>query len=139
MKSSPNPKIRIEGLHLESLVYDLQPTLYFENGQIIKKSGDPQVKVNTDVVSMAQVGGGQSSNVEIICIRVQSLQELQMQLNLLTLSGYSNLKYVYFLCSFDLCPGGPAGSSCETEKISRMVVPTENSGIQIVYQVSIPS
>jgi hypothetical protein len=139
MKASPDPLVRAEGVHLESLVYNLQPTLYFDNGQLEIVPEASPVRVNTDVSSLSQVINSRYNQVEILVIRIQNPVDLQMSLQLSGLSAYSNLKYVYFLCSFELCPEKIVEGKCEKEKIANMVNIGDNSGIGIVYSVSIPS
>jgi len=139
MKASPDPSIRAEGVHLDSLVYNIQPTLYFENGQLVVVPTETPISVNTDVASLNMVLNASYNQVEIICIKIQSLQDLQMYLTLSILSGYSDLRYVYFLCTFDICPGQIAKDTCELEKIANMVNVGGNTIISVIYSVSIPS
>jgi hypothetical protein len=139
MKASPDPSVRAEGVHLESLVYNIQPTLYYENGQLVNVPGEPPVRVNTDVQSLGAVTKASYGQVEIIVIKIQSLQELQMQLNVASLSGFSKLGYIYFLCSFELCSGQAGENSCELEKIARMINLGNNTTVNVTYSVSIPS
>lgn len=140
MKASGDPSVRAEGLHLESLVYDLHPTLFYENGQITGTPEGLPVRVNSDVASMGMVTtAGNYQQVEILVIRIQSDNDLMFRINLSELSGYSNLKYIFFLSSFEICQDQVSRQDCEIEKISRMVNRNGNNRVLVTYSVSIPS
>jgi hypothetical protein len=139
MKGSPDPVVRAEGNHLESLVYSIQPTLYFENGQLVVTPTESALRVNTDVQSLNAVVKNGYSQVEILIIKIQRMQDLQMSLDLARLSNYPALKYVYIQCSVDLCPGQTMSGNCEVQRISDMISGSSNKTISITYSVSIPS
>lgn len=140
MKASGDPSVRAEGLHLESLVYDLHPTLFFEDGQITGMPEEMPVRINTDVASVGMVmSAGNNQQVEILVIRLQSVNDLMLRINLSELARYNNLKYLYFLASFEICQDQISKEDCEIEKISRMVNLNGNNRILVTYSVSIPS
>ena len=139
MKASADPSVRAEGVHLENLVFDLQSTLYFEHGQLASVPVENAVMLNTDVSSFDMVLKSSYNKVEILFIKIESPQDLQLHLNLSSLKGYQNLKYIYFLCTFDLCPGQNPEGTCVMEKIAKMVNVGRNPIINVTYSVSIPS
>jgi hypothetical protein len=124
--NSPNAIANQETV--KSLVSDLHPTIYIEDG-VLKSFGDgPAVCVNTDSKSFNKLYETNSlfSQVKLITVVVNSPNDINTSLNLGTLTGFTNLEYVLFLCSFD----------CDPAMINNMFTPELHNGITVFYLIS---
>jgi hypothetical protein len=130
MKASPDVKLSTQASRLESLVFNLQPSVSIQEG-IISTYGDaPFVCVDIDVRSVSRIKEANPlfSQAELITITINNQNEMKMFLDLTSLTGFPRLKYIYFLCSFE----------CTNEQINKLIN-TADSQITVFYSVSIPS
>jgi len=136
MISSSNPEVAANGEHLKKLAYDLNPTLYLRNGNANNPSGKTPVCLDTDMASLGKLYEANElyQQVEYITIRVEKAKDLSAIVNSTQLQDFRNLKYIYFLCTFEVC----SGTGCEIPIISQMVQETESLNLLILYKVSIP-
>lgn len=141
MLASSDPIVVAEGQNLQSLTSDLHPTLFMDNGAFSYYGGENPVRVECDAASLANLYQPEAAfaSVEIIVMKVDSEQDLQMIVNLDALTGFTQLKYICFLCKVELCPGLSQSYTCEEGKISTMIQGTGIAGLQIVYKVSVPN
>lgn len=141
MLASPNTAIVNEGQHLQSLVADLHPTLYITKGEFAYYGGDYPVKVECDVASIAQLYQPlpSYSGVELIIIKVNNPAELSARLDPARLTAFTELKYIYFLCTFDVCPEFNQSRTCVENRLSPMLSGPGDATIIMLYKVSVPS
>lgn len=139
MKASSDASQKTEADNLKSLVYDLKPALYFQNGQLTQAEKQVPVKIITDVASIHLLSDSNNlyNQVELICIKVENTSDLNFVLNVPDLASFKKLRYIFFLCTFEACPGDPESGSCIPDKISKMIQGSDNSGFTIYYQYSI--
>lgn len=85
-------------LYVETLIYDLQPSVYFMNGTE-KTYGDNPVCLFTDVQSLSAFKNSslKSDAIEIITIKIKSEADLNLTIDLSLFSGFPKLKYIYVL------------------------------------------
>ncbi len=140
MLSSPDPAVVAEGQHLQSLVSDLHPTLIIQNGEFIQYGGDFSVKTECGLASLNDLYQQDEAfaPVVMIQIKIQSEQDLQTMVNLNALTGFPQLKYLFFLCDFDPCSQSSQNQSCEQEIFAAMVQGTGTEGLKVIYKVSVP-
>jgi hypothetical protein len=126
---------------LRSLVNDIQPTLIFQQNEVIGDKVEAPVLIDADVASVNQlyINNPKFNRVEIVRIRINSPEDLNLVLDISKLESFTNLKYIYFLCAFDICEGQPLKSNCEIGKILKMITSGGNSKIKFFYEISIPS
>ena len=126
---------------LRSLVNDLQPTLYFQQNEQVGNNVEAPLLIDSDAASVDQfyVKNPEYNSVELIRIRINSPEQMNLFLDISKLDSFINLKYIYFLCAFDLCEEQSAKSACEIWKISKMINQGTNTGIRFYYLISIPS
>jgi len=136
MISSSSPEVAANGYHLQKLAYNLNPTLYIRNGSINNPSGKAPVCLDTDIASLGKLYEANElyQQVEYITIRVEKANDLSAMVNSAKFQEFINLKYIYFLCTFEIC----IGDGCEIPIISQMVQETESLNLLILYKVSIP-
>jgi len=127
-KSSADPVMVSDAIHLEKLIKELQPTVYIAN-TVIPNSGKQPVCANAKpgYVDQLSLENPLFSNVELLTIRLKSQADLNFILDLDKLTGFTNLKYVYFICEMN----------CNIEDVQKLFLP--KSGITVFYKVSIPS
>lgn len=127
-KKTNDPAIMSEAKHLESLIRDLQPTVYINNMSIENNEAQPVcAEVDASSVDQLSLQNELFIKVEIITIRLQSPSDLDFILDLSILTGFTNLKFVVFLCEFE----------CTDKDIDKIFL--TKSGITVFYKVSIPS
>ena len=129
MKGSTDSLITKEAVRIESLVYSLQSRLYILQGVEKTYGIVPPVCATVDAQSVNKLKDADSlfSQVELITIKIDKPDDLNLSLDLTALSGFTNLKYVHFLCSF----------SCAPEDLSKLLTP--NPAVTVFYIVSLPS
>lgn len=129
-----------EANRLRSLVNDIQPALSFQQSEVMGDKTEAPVLLDADVASVNQlyINNPKFNSVEIIRIRINSPEDLKLALDISRLGSFTNLKYIYFLCAFDICEEQSSKSACEIEKILKMISSGE-SKIKFFYEISIPS
>jgi hypothetical protein len=129
MKSSGNETLIAEAGHIQSLITDLQPTVYV--GNTTKASGET-LPVRADVkagsVAKLYLEDPLFEQVEMITIRINTPSDLATTIDLSAIQGFKSLKYVRILCSFE----------CSAEQVSE-IVSGNTTGIKVCYFVSILS
>jgi len=135
MKSSPDPDVIAEGFHLQSLAYDLHPTVYIQNGELKNPSGKTPKCIEIDAFSVSKLyeDNSQFGQVELVEVRLRQASELETIINAVNFQNLPDLKYLVIHCSFEIC----SSPGCEAPIISQMVQGTENSGLIILYQIAI--
>jgi hypothetical protein len=136
MLSSSDPETVADGQHLQSLAYDLNPTLYLQDGDLKNPSGEMPYCAESDATSVSKLykDNSQFSQVELITIRLNQASELATIVNTANFQNFPDLKYILILCSFEIC----SSPGCEASTISQIVQVAENSNFLILYQISIP-
>ena len=128
LKASADPVLVANLNHLESLIKDVQPTVYVCNTITAKGEIQPVcANVKAGSINQMIVENPLFNQVELITIRLQSPDDLNFVLDLPKLTGFTNLKYVYFLCEFN----------SGIEDVQKLFIP--KIGITVFYKVSIPS
>ncbi len=118
-----------EAAHIGSLVTDLHPTVYI--GDVVRtNNGSTPVRadVKAGSISKLSIENPLFEQVELITIRINSQADLSAQLDLSTIQGFTGLKYVRLLCSFE----------CTAEQLNTIVT-GNTAGIKVFYSISIPS
>jgi len=96
-------------LELESLIYDVQPTVYF-NGDAFAPKGEGSMKVadiNATDIGKLQEGHASLQAVKLLLISFKDQQELQaFRLAPVNLGNMPNLAYVFLSLGFDAAPAG---------------------------------
>ena len=130
LKSSSSVADNALANHLKSLFYDLQTTVFLENGKI--KTLDDKTPVFADVdaqsISLLSEINPLFENVELITIRLKSSQDISNTIKLASLKSFQKLRSIVFLCSFN----------CDSTLINKLYLPDSNSVISVYYLVSIP-
>ncbi|HNW90090.1 MAG TPA: hypothetical protein PKN48_10540 [Bacteroidales bacterium] len=117
---------------INSLIYDVQPTVYVQNGMVQSFGNGPakRVEVSTNSFDNLYETNPVFSDVEIITVKINNKNDLKMPgLNIQDLSHFTNLKYILYLCSIN----------CDPVSINKMFTPEIHDGITIFYQISIPN
>jgi hypothetical protein len=119
-----------ESEHLKSLVFDLKPKIYINNREEnTYGNGSPEcVNIDAKSIELLYENNQLFSQVEIITINLNSLDELNFILDLSKLQSFTNLKYIQFLCSFN----------CNSTLLSKLYKETLITGINLFYRVSVP-
>jgi hypothetical protein len=124
---------------LRKLSFDIIPTLYINNGiETLTESTNP-LRIIADGNSLNKLyqENAQFNEVEIIIIRLKSLSELNLTLNSNQLNHFKNLKYIYFSCSFELCPEESESINCEKTKIEASINGDMPLGVVLLFSSEI--
>lgn len=89
--------------NVKELVYNTQPSIYFYGG-VAKVYGDKPRNLFTDVSSIGSLNNSITlkNNIEIVTINLENPNQLNNPINLNLLSEFKNLKYIYFISTFDI-------------------------------------
>jgi hypothetical protein len=130
MKASSDVAVVNEALHIESLVYELNPYVIIREGIVSTYAEPPFVCVDSDAQSVDKLyyANPLYSQAELLTIRIDNQADLKIILDIAKLYGFTNLKYINFLCSID----------CTVEQV-RTILRINNSKITVLYLISIPS
>jgi hypothetical protein len=131
----------VETNQIRSLINDLQPALYYQQGSLISDKVETPLLLDTDAASLNLLYANNPlfNSIEILRIRINNQEDLRNNLDISRLEFFPNLKYVYFLCTFDICEEQASKSACEIGKISKLIIPEGSSKIKFFYLISIPS
>jgi hypothetical protein len=129
MKGSGDTLIIEEADHINRLITDFQPTVYV--GDVVKTSNESlpvRANVQAGAVAKLNIQNPLFGLVELINVRIDSPADLITILDLSLIQGFTSLKYVRVLCSFE----------CAPEQLGAIVT-GNTSGIKVFYSISIPS
>lgn len=110
---------------VRDLITKVQSSIYFYNGEV-KTYGDQPTNLFTDVTSLSQVDNSVAlkQNIEIVTVRINTLNELNATIDLNAFSNFPNLKYIYFISNIETTSGTIA---------SRLV--NYNSRFNVFYKI----
>lgn len=116
-------------IRLKDLVYEVQSSVYFQNNEA-KTYGSAPVSLYTDFIGFNQLSQAnfQKATIELITIRIDTPSAITRTINLSSLTGFTNLKYIYILTTFP----------CTLDQISK-VVSLSGSNYIVVYKSEIGS
>ena len=141
LEGSSDPILILESARLNNLVKDVQPTLYCKSTGILENTdiATPPLRVVSNSSTIIQLYDNIPiyNSVELICIKVESLADLNTVIDIAGLTGFTNLKYIYFLCSVKICPELMDDISCEKNKIIAMIQNYGTPGLRIIYKSTI--
>ena len=134
--ASPDPVVIKEGERLKSLAFDLNPTIYYTDGQVSNPSGKQPVCVESDVVSLSKlyVDNPEFSQVELLIVKISKQGDLSMYLQPDNLKSFTNLKYICVSSAINICNS----AACEASSVSQMIAPSNNETFMILYEIAIP-
>lgn len=84
--------------NVENLLYNVQPAIYFNSGDV-KTYGEKPKKFFIDFQYLNQIRSSNllKNNIEIVTIKINSLNELNSTIDLSLFSSFKNLKYIYII------------------------------------------
>jgi len=135
MLASPDPLVVAEGHHLKGLAFNLNPTGYVKNGVMTNPGGQTPrcIDIKASSISSLYAASPLFRHVEFITVRIESSADLATVVDLASLRDFPGLKYIYFLCTFEIC----SSPGCEAAMISKMVQGSEHSTVLTLYKISI--
>lgn len=112
----------------EDLLYDLEPSVYIQNNQIVNvtESLAPKVLKLKDVNSfnILSTRNDLFKRVEMITINIKSTSDLTRPFNVDNIRGFGSLKYIYLKCEASV-----------TESQIRNFIQQADSEISIFYKI----
>jgi hypothetical protein len=131
MKASSVKSVQDNSLRISSLVNEINPTIYINNGVIRTSHNTPSVCADVDIQSLNRLSESNSAyeQVELLKIRINEDDVSGVILNIGNLSSFTNLKYILFVCSY----------SCSPSSINSLYLSSADNGIAVYYQISIPN
>lgn len=112
----------------EDLLYDLEPSVYIKNNQIIEvtEGQAPKVVKLKDINSFSILSSDNDlfKRVEMITINIKSASDLMRPFNVDNIRGFGSLKYIYLKCE-----------SSVTESQIRNFIQQADSEISIFYKI----
>jgi hypothetical protein len=91
--------------HLESLLYDIQSSVYFYDGTA-NTYGEKPSNLFTNIQSLNNLKNAAilKSNIEIVTLRIENATDLNSSIDLSAFASFQNLKYVYILSETNTTP-----------------------------------
>ncbi|UPS90846.1 hypothetical protein [Bizionia sp. M204] len=112
----------------EDLLYDLEPSVYIKNNQIIEVTEGQKPKVvklkDTNSFNILSSDNDLFKRVEMITINIKSASDLMRPFNVDNIRGFGSLKYIYLKCE-----------SSVTESQIRNFIQQADSEISIFYKI----
>ncbi len=128
-----NKKNDIERDRFYDLAFKLQPTIYINNSLVTTKNNKkPPIKIKmSDVNSFGKLEelAIKHKDIALIYLTLYKNSDLNSILDLSSINGFDNLKYVYVRCLFD----------CDDSQIKKFVKTATNSSIRVFYKTQTPS
>lgn len=86
--------------NVEDLVYNLQSSVYFNSG-VVKTFGENPKNLYTDIASLNGISSASllKKNIEIVIIKINSVNDLNLKIDLALFSDFYKLKYIYIVSS----------------------------------------
>ena len=102
-KNSTSRKSKPENTNLEVLLYDNQPSIYF-NSTEIKTLGENPKSFFVEFQNLNKLSNSNllKNNIEIVTIKINNLNELNSTIDLSVFSSFKKLKYVHIYSSVDI-------------------------------------
>lgn len=123
---------------LSQLAFESNPTLVISNGNFSQWGGDVPLVAAVDGASVDYLFKDHQGfdSVQLIRIILEKPEQLEATLKLDQLGYFKNLRYIFYVASFDLCSDSPVTIPCETAAVRKMLSgSTEQNGLIVVYQV----
>lgn len=110
---------------LRSLIYDLHPTVYFENQEINQFEQENPLKVeifsnSTNLLTNQHMA---FPSLELMVFKVASREDTSWRLDLSSLQQINNLRYIYIECSYN----------CDVSEHGKMF--SNLGAIKVFYQI----
>lgn len=118
-----------EAQHLNMLVNDSPSSLFIYN-QTIEVDGEAPIllaDVNINSIEELYVDHAEFENVQLIRIKVRNPDHLNFVLDLERLKSFENLRYIFVVVTYEMCPAGGRMYECEKTKIRRLFSTSENN------------
>lgn len=128
----------VETSNFDKLVHDLQPTVYVVDGELVAKGIGAPLVVSTspENFNLLYAQNEAYSTVELLTIRLDKAEDTNNSLRLIDLKGFSNLKYLNVLFTYDACNDN--SDSCCGAIVKKMFPDYEGSNLKVIYRLSIP-
>lgn len=123
-------------VRLQSLVSDIHPTAYLTQGVINAPKGEAPVVAICDAASVNLLYGNNPllSQVEMVRITVNSVNDLPASIDLIQLEGLTNLKYLLVEFGYEACD---ENSNICLNSILKGFIEGNSSQIIVIYSPSI--
>jgi hypothetical protein len=127
-KSSDDPAVVSAAEHLETLLNESKPTV-FVSAEITTMDETPPVRAHVKATAVGKLSleNPLFNEVELITIRLKKSTDMNFVLDLLRVTGFPLLKYVYFLCEFPASP----------DDLNKLFI--AKPGITVLYKISLAS
>jgi len=125
---------------LYQLINEENPALYIQDGEFYKIGGKTPVILDLETRSFeaAYKPNADFESIELIRIRINEPADWDYVLNMSQLSSFKNLRYVFYLVTYEICPELTGDKGCYSKKVNSMLsLPTQEMSFQVVYKVSI--
>lgn len=142
---SGDPVLQQQAIELSEFVDDANPDLMAKPTLVINGEGFKIIDGDVPVVLKLQMSDIEKiysqhpdfENIKMIRIMVEDIPDLNQVVNLENLNHFPNLKYVYFLSLFEVCPNNPGDEECHSSTFVNMVSGIgESIDAQVFFKVS---
>lgn len=111
-----------EATHLNMLANDSPSTLFIYNQSYEMSGESPMMIADVHLNSLNELYGDhpEFENVQLIRIKVRNEEELNFDLDLDELKAFSNLRYIYVVITYEMCPPNGRNFDCEKAKLQQV-------------------
>lgn len=118
-----------EATHINMLVNNSPSTLLIYN-QIYEMDGEsPMMIADVHLNSLEELYGDypEFENVQLIRIKVRNEEDLDFNLELDELKSFTNLRYIYVIITYEMCPPNGRNFDCEKERIKQLFTTSQSN------------
>ncbi len=125
---------------IKSLYSEIHPTIHLSDGMTHRYGETAPELVDCDISSIPLIYNDNAlyANARMLIIHLTQPADLLQQIDVSRLVGFSGLKYICFLVSFDSCPGEVDKNGCVPAKVNKMILNSSGRSLQYLTTVEIP-
>ena len=125
---------------IKSLYSEIHPSIHLTDGMTHRYGETAPEIVDCDISSIPLIYNDNAlyANARMLIIHLTQPADLLQQIDVSRLVGFSGLKYICFLVSFDSCPGEVDKNGCVPAKVNKMILNSSGRSLQYLTTVEIP-
>ncbi len=127
----------IEAQQLENFIEGEESTLFIYGNEFEVEGSSAPVIADVSLESFDQIYNSNTKfdKIELIRLKVRNSNDLKSVLNVGNLSHFQNLKYIYVMVIFDICPENQNDIECQKSEIRKMFsFPEETTSPVVLFK-----
>lgn len=139
-KASDDSELTETALKVEKLITEIQPSLVAQSGRMERFGEAVPLVIDCDMSSLSLLYADNVlyNKVHALILRLTKAEDFGKVLNMSLLNSFYQLKYVYFLVSFDTCNNGGIINTCLPAKVSGLLNNADKTNYIYLVNLQIP-